>query len=137
MTIDILSDDIFREIFAFCLRTVPDPYWFLHAWEHMKAWQGLVHVCRRWRQIIYASPLYFNLQLYCANHTPFVKKVGRWPEFPLVVRYHIPEDEDDLIAALKHPDRIHRVDLDITSLYWGEVFELMQKAISGADSPPA
>ena len=126
MTIDILSDDIFQEIFAFCLRTLPDPYWFLHANAHMKAWQALVHVCQRWRQIIYASPLYFNLQLYCANQTPFMKHVGRWPEFPLVVRYNIPEDEDDLIAALKHPDRIHRVDLNITSPYWGEVFVLMQ-----------
>ena len=96
----------------------------------MKAWQTLVHVCQRWRQIIYASPRYFNLQLYCTDDTPFMKNVGCWPEFPLVVRYYIPKDEDkdedDLIAALKHPDRIHRVELEITSPYWGEVFKLME-----------
>ena len=71
------------------------------------------------------SPLYFNLQPYCANQKPFMKNVGRWPEFPLVVRYYFPEDEDDLIAALKHPDRIHRIDLNITSPCSGDVFELM------------
>ena len=125
VTIDILSDDNFQEIFAFCLRTVLDPYWFLHAWEHMKAWQILVHVCRRWRHIIYASPLYFNLQLYCEWQTPFTK-LGRWPEFPLIVRYGIPGDEDDLVAVLKHRDRLHHVDLNIRSPHRGEVFKLMQ-----------
>ena len=54
-----------------------------------------------------------------------MKNVGRWPEFPLVVRYYFPEDEDDLIAALKHPDRIHRIDLNITSPCSGDVFKLM------------
>ncbi|KAH9013160.1 hypothetical protein EDB83DRAFT_2680384 [Lactarius deliciosus] len=46
-----------------------------------------------------------------------------WPEFPLIVEYYIEEDEDDLIAALEHPDRVRCIDLRITS---SEVFDAVE-----------
>ncbi len=122
-TIDILPDDIFREIFASCL---PDPYAYGDPIERMRLWQRLVHVCQRWRQIIYASPYYLDLHIYCSNRTPFSKDLSCWPEFPLAVRYFIPREGRNLIAALKHPDRVRRIDLIITNSEVEEVFAVMQ-----------
>ncbi|KAH9028379.1 hypothetical protein EDB85DRAFT_1613732 [Lactarius pseudohatsudake] len=114
-TINILSDDIFREIFAICLSD-PDEY---PMWE----WQRLVRVCQRWRQIIYGSPRYFDLHLCCTNGTPSREALSLWPEFPLVIEYYVAEDDDDLNAALEHADRVRRIDLSIAS---EEVFEAIK-----------
>jgi hypothetical protein len=119
VTVDNLPDDICREIFASCLLDLyPD--------KNMDVWQCLVHVCPRWRRIIFASPRYFDLQLYCSPQTPFRENISHWPEFPLTVCYGIPEDEDDLIAALEHPDRVRRVELLIESSKVEEAVAAMQ-----------
>ncbi|KAF8269730.1 hypothetical protein EI94DRAFT_908459 [Lactarius quietus] len=57
--INLLPDDIFLEIFAYCTRC-----WYWEVTQNMRTWQVLVHVCQRWRQIIYASPRYLDLFLY-------------------------------------------------------------------------
>ena len=113
MTVNTLPDDIFLEIFAFYLSYYYSPfnrhnYW--HPLEHTTAWQRLVHVCQRWRDIIYGSPRYLDLHLHCSQETPFRKNLNRWPEFPLTLEYVIDpnDDDDDVVAALKHPDRVHR-----------------------------
>jgi len=94
----------------------------------MTVWQRLVHVCQRWRQIIYASPRYLDLHLYCSYQTPFRKNLSRWPEFPLIIDYIIPDDDDDddLIAALEHSDRVHRIDLIRTNPEVEEVVAAME-----------
>ena len=81
----------------------------------MREWQRLRRVCLRWRRIILESPRYLDLQLECSSGTPFGNNLSRWPAFPLNVRYWFPEDEDDLVAALEHPDRVRRIGLIITS----------------------
>lgn len=76
-------------------------------------WQRLVQVCQRWQEIIYGSPRYLDLHYDCSNEKPF-KNLSRWPEFPLALHYtisHHHKECDDLIAALKQPGRVHRVDL--------------------------
>ncbi|KAH9020981.1 hypothetical protein EDB84DRAFT_550511 [Lactarius hengduanensis] len=117
-TISILPDDVFREIFAFCLSDS-------HSIQHMMVWQSLAHVCQRWRQITFASPCYLDLHLYCSYRTSFRKNLSHWPEFPLTVHYFVPDDEGDLIAALKHPDRVRCIEI-ITSSAGREVFAAMQ-----------
>ncbi|KAH9013169.1 hypothetical protein EDB83DRAFT_2444028 [Lactarius deliciosus] len=119
-TINVLPDDTFLEIFAFCL---PDPYPHGDPKRRMRVWQRLVRVCQRWRRIIYTSPRYLDLHLHCSSRTPFRKDLSLWSEFPLTVAYCIMEDEDDLTAALEQPDRIRRIDLNITS---SEVFEAVK-----------
>ncbi|KAH8994398.1 hypothetical protein EDB86DRAFT_1273185 [Lactarius hatsudake] len=110
-TINILPDDIFREIFAIRLSK---PY--KNPTRHMRLWQTLVRVCQRWRRIIYASPRYFDLHLYCSNlYGLRFRDLSLWPEFPLIVQYYIECDEDDLIAALEHPDRVRRIVLRMSS----------------------
>ncbi|KAH8994400.1 hypothetical protein EDB86DRAFT_1273386 [Lactarius hatsudake] len=54
---------------------------------------------------------------------PFRRDLSLWPEFPLIVEYYTAEDEDDLIAALEHPDRIRCIDLSMGS---SEVFDAVE-----------
>ena len=55
------------------------------------------------------------MHLHCSEETPFRENSSRWPEFPLTLKYIIfpDEDDDDVIFALKYPDRVRRVDLSI------------------------
>jgi hypothetical protein len=108
--ISTLTDDIFLEIFSFC---VPDPY--EDPIYHVSVWKGLVHVCQRWRRIICASPRYLNLHLFCSSGMSFKENLNLWPEFFINAECLIPEDEDDLIAALEHPNRVRQVWLHMSS----------------------
>ena len=77
----------------------------------------MVHVCQRWRRIIYGSPSFFDLHLYCSAQTPFRGNLSNWPEFPLTLHYVFPDDgQGDLIAALECIDRVHSIELIITEI---------------------
>lgn len=58
--IDILPDDALLQIF-FCYQADA----FDLSW-----WKPLVHVCHRWRYIIFASPLHLRLVLVRTHSTP-------------------------------------------------------------------
>ena len=66
MRIDILPDDILLETFDFYVGTFS---WY-ETKTRIEEWQSLVHVCRRWRSLVLASPRRLNLQLYCTPKTP-------------------------------------------------------------------
>ena len=88
---------------------------------HMKEWQRLVHVCQRWRRIIYGSPSFFDLHLYCSAETPFKNNLSHWPEFPLTLHYVMQNDlqgdgYDDILHAL-HCDRVHSIELVVTDVF--------------------
>ncbi|KAI9511485.1 hypothetical protein F5148DRAFT_326589 [Russula earlei] len=129
-TIEMLLDEVLLEIFDFyrianvqSLRGRP--------WR----WKKLVHVCRRWRHVIYASPLRLDLQLSCSYGTPVRTLLGCWPPLPLAIQYGgLPgrkppalEDEDDIIAALQHPERIWKIELTVTNSLSGKLESLLQK----------
>ncbi|KAH8978773.1 hypothetical protein EDB92DRAFT_2119071, partial [Lactarius akahatsu] len=101
-TIDMLPDDVLLDIFDFCrVDKAYDP-WTLR-------WARLAHVCRKWRQVIFASPHRLRLQLGCARRTPVRKYLDVWPAFPIDIYYYIDDDptvNDNLIAALEHPNRV-------------------------------
>jgi hypothetical protein len=82
-------------------------------------WHTLVHVCQRWRYIIFASPRRLDLTILCTYGTPVRKNLGCWPPFPIIVDYltsgFSPKYEDDFIAALEQPDRVRSVKLDVTN----------------------
>ena len=86
-------------------------------------WFKLAHVCRTWRQIIFASPLGLRLRLHCTYGTPVLKNLDSWPFFPLVLDYRgfptlrhpSPEDEDNIMAALKHSVRVCSIGLTVSS----------------------
>ena len=79
----------------------------------IEAWQTLVHVCRRWRNIVFGSPRRLNLQLYCTPHTPVKDRLDIWPALPLVVNGFLTllSDTDNIVAALRQRNRVCQVDL--------------------------
>ncbi len=77
----------------------------------MKEWQSLVQVCKRWQEIIFASPRYLNLFL-CLVGDPVAKILDGWPEFPLILSYFVCQDYDnDIHDALAQRDRTRRIEL--------------------------
>ena len=123
----MLTDNVLLEIFDFYRENYdyPPP----RVWK----WHVLVHVCQTWRQIIFASPHRLNLQILCTNGTPVRKHLCIWPAFPIVIDYYysgsslIPNDEDNVTAALEHPDRVCYLEFNITGSQLRELAKVMQK----------
>ena len=78
----------------------------------VEKWRTLVHVCRRWRTLVFGSPHHLNVQLFCSIRTPVLAKLDIWPALPIVVyQHHFREQKlDNLIAAIKHNDRVCKID---------------------------
>lgn len=74
--IDVLPDDMLLEIFGFYVNDKG---------ARITKWHTLVHVCRRWRELVFASPHHLNLRLeYTGNHL-WKKTLDTWPNFPVVI----------------------------------------------------
>ncbi|KAH9171664.1 hypothetical protein EDB89DRAFT_1081372 [Lactarius sanguifluus] len=109
-SIEVLPDDVLLNIFGSYRASSP-----LH-------WHRLAHVCRRWRRIVFASPRGLDLRLYCKHGTPVLKTLDCWPALPIAVQYKgcpmlnppTPGDEDNIVAALKHSDRVCSISLTVT-----------------------
>ena len=110
-SIDTLPDDVLLEIFK------AHGYYNVDSFgvKREKAWQTLVHVCRRWRGIVFGSPRHLNLQLVCTERTPARDMLDVWPAFPLIVYYNDYEtgSVDNVIAALECSDRVYQIFLKI------------------------
>ena len=109
-TIAKLPNEVLLSVFAFYLDTSP------------RSWHRLVHVCRRWRHVIFASPRGLRLRLYCTYGAPVSEALDLWPALPIVLQYggsptlHPPSpgDEDNIVAALKYFDRVRSISLTVT-----------------------
>jgi len=105
--LDVLPDDVLLGIFDFYVDTVPvDPSW--EPKTSIEAWQTLVHVCRRWRNLVFRSPRRLNLRLFCTTQTPVRDRLDIWPALPLVV-CGIMTSSSDIIAALGQSNRVCQV----------------------------
>jgi hypothetical protein len=99
----MLPDNVLLEIFNFYRDNRP---------RNGQWWNLLVHVCQSWRQVIFESPHRLNLQIHCTHGTPVKKHMDIWPAFPIVIDYYRvavkvrSRDEDNILAALEHPDRV-------------------------------
>jgi hypothetical protein len=118
MTIDILPDDVLLYVFDF----------YLAGGSNVEAWHTLVHVCRRWRIVVFRSPRRLNLRIACTNETPVREKLDVWPALPIVISgaFASHESIDDIIAALEHHDRVCQIEL---SLIWEleDIFEALEE----------
>ena len=108
-SIDSLPDDVLLEIFYFYrLDEVTTP-------SHLPwKWHRLAHVCQTWRNTIFSSSHYLNLELLCTHGTPVRKNLRYLPALPIVIRfpsYIKDSDNDNIVAALEHPDRVRVVEL--------------------------
>ena len=128
----MLPDDVLLEIFHFYV----DQAWYedggVDKKEVMEAWQLLVHVCRRWRYIVFGSPCRLDLQLFCSANTPTRDTVDVWPALPLVILDHHSRagSVDNIIALLERSDLVRRIIqialLDISSSQLEDISEVMQ-----------
>ena len=129
--IDALPDDILLEIFDFYVTIVSPSHWGKRAIE---AWQLLVHVCRRWRNLVFGSPRRLNLRLYCTPETPAKDILDLWPALPLIVRgdksmalLSGTVRTDNVIAALGQSNRVCKVSLlELTNWQLEKVLAAMQ-----------
>lgn len=76
--------------------------------DQVEEWQTLVHVCRRWRIIVFGSPRRLNLRLLFTARTSIREMLDVWPPLPIVVRSdgHEKWGVENIFAALKYNDRI-------------------------------
>jgi hypothetical protein len=129
-TINVLPDDVLLEIFDFCRS---DSYTYHDMWN----WRLLVHICPRWRRLVFASSHRLNLQIRCTYGTPVRKNLDIWPALPIIVDYCdsyptggiTPHDEDNIVVAFNsaHLDRVRSVKLDVTGLQLGRIATAMQE----------
>jgi hypothetical protein len=79
----------------------------------LAVWHTLVHVCRKWRNLVFGSPHRLNLRLHCEARTPVKEMLDVWPRLPIVIRTSSFKTlgVDNIVAALEHHDRICEVDL--------------------------
>jgi len=100
---DLFPEEVLLEIFEFHVKRSEDMDW--------NAWHLLIHVCRRWRNIVLSSPRRLNLRLLCTERTPVTEMLDIWPAFlPIVMRNGGEEPSDDdawnVVSALERPDRV-------------------------------
>ena len=97
----MLPEEVLLEIFAF----------YICGLYFVFKWKTLVHVCWRWRSIVFAAPRRLNLQLFCTGRTPTRKMLDIWPPLPIFVWVYGKDDEinDNVLAALERHDRICEV----------------------------
>ena len=123
VTIDMLPDVALLEIFHFYLDDEYDEYYEIeHLKNRVEAWHTLVHVCRTWRNIVFGSPRRLNLRLCIIEITPVRATLDIWPLLPIVLEVYIGPsyssdesydsswDEDNVIAALEHNDRVCEIE---------------------------
>ena len=120
MTIDTLPDDVFLDVFDY----------FVKPFQGIEGWFTLVHVCRRWRTVIFGSPHRLKLQLYCTARTPVRKLPEGWPPLHIFIQQNNVRAGgiDNIIAALQHRDRVFRVSLwDVANPQLEQISAAMQQ----------
>jgi hypothetical protein len=106
----MLFDDILLEICRHYLCATP------------RLWCTLASVCQRWRKLVFSSSLGLVLRLYCTHGRPVLRTLDHFPPVPLIVNYGgspelnppAPEDEENIMAALKQSDRVNSISLTVT-----------------------
>ncbi len=124
--IDVLPDDVLLEIFDFYAMYPDDND---DEKTEIEAWQSLVHVCRRWRNVVFGSPRRLNLQLCCSPETPIKDTLDVWPALPLIVAGNVglSSGTDNIIAALGQSNRVCKVNLwDLEGWQLEQVLAAMQ-----------
>ena len=102
----MLPENVLLDIFCFYKEDHDKSY---PVWE----WRLLVHVCQRWRQLVFASPIRLDLRILCTDRTPVRKNLGIWPALPITIRLDYSRwdesNEGNIIAALEYADRVNDI----------------------------
>ena len=115
-TISAIPNELLLEIFNHFLDQAPDD----------DAWHTLVHVCRQWRYLVFASSKRLNIRLLCTRDRLAKDLLDLWPPLPIIIsdsarrkaRLEL-EDAKAIVATLKKRDRICVLDLHaVPALFW-------------------
>ena len=104
---DDLPGDALLDIFAF----------YVDGSKSISEWHTLIHVCSRWRNIVFGSQRRLKLQLECIPRKPLKKTLEVWPPLPMVINgeYYSESSADNIIAMLKHNNRVCEINLRVLS----------------------
>ena len=109
--INNVDDDSLLQIFS-CYRLEDEDDWYLRL-----AWLNLVHVCRRWRNLIYDSWFHLNMGLLLTYDSPSIDTLSHLPPVPLDIDYSdrtrtiTRNDEGNLRLGLQQRGRVRLVAL--------------------------
>ena len=128
VTIEKLSNEALLKIFRYFSDASP------------RFWPRLVHICRRWRRIVFASQRVLQLRLFCTHGTPVSQALYCWPDIPIIVQYGgsptldppAPEEDGDIMVALKQPGRVSSISLTVTRSLLAK-FSTIKEPFSGLD----
>ena len=133
----MLPDDVLLEIFDFHVNGAEpeDEEMSMFEEKAMKeSWQTLVHVCRRWRTVVFGSTRRLKLQLVCTNKTPARDTLDVWPPLPLSIlaRFSDPMESVDIISVLECSDRVLEIILEnILNSDLKDISKAMQEPFPG------
>jgi hypothetical protein len=126
ISVDALPDDVLIAIFDQYVNGGDQ-----HPIDKGEAWQSLVHVCRRWRSIVFGSPRHLKLQLVCTETTRARDMLDVWPALPLAIWCDRLRGSDNIIAALERRERVCQIDLlNVQSSDLREYLEALQQPFS-------
>jgi len=131
VSFDLLPDDVLLDIFDFYrIDSIHRPW----------IWVSLVHVCRRWRQIIFASLRRLDLKFLCRPRTRVRELLDFLPPaMPIMIcnccsspTQQFPtlsyEDGSQVITAVEQRDRVQWIHLqDISSSLFEKMAKIMQE----------
>ena len=134
VTINILPDDVLHHIFLFDRESYDSyeegqtGYRTTLSW----GWDRLVHVCQRWRSVVFGSPNILDLKLVCR---PWTRRglTGVWPPLPIVITnvvdVSMPQDYK-FWAATMHRARVCELKLvRLSSLLVKRLISVMQEPL--------
>jgi hypothetical protein len=136
VTIEALPDEILLYVFDFCkLKQASmnnSAFWpgkWPGEWPGLwpRIWHTLVHVCQRWRYIVFSSPLRLDLRLYCSDRISMKEMLNVWPPFPIEIRSSTDNIGDNIVVALEHHDRICDIILRLACSECVSLATVMQK----------
>ena len=137
VSIDMLPDDILLDIFDLYVDKAPGedehPFKDLSTKKEIESWQSLVHVCRRWRCVVFGSPRRLKLRLVYTHKTTVRDTLDVWPALPLLIKGNVSYTSwaDKFVAVLEHSELVEKIDLygQDATLPFEKVFAAMQKSL--------
>ncbi|KAI9453114.1 hypothetical protein F5148DRAFT_484998 [Russula earlei] len=130
VTIGMLPDDVLVEIFFF----------YVDVWATGSTkWHTLIHVCQRWRHVVFAYPHHLNLRLVYTGTRPISEMLDVWPVLPVAIiqqlaytfsKPSLDRTWGNIATALEseHRTRICEINLNpIPTPHWERFAAAMQK----------
>ncbi|KAH9990655.1 hypothetical protein BJV74DRAFT_987792 [Russula compacta] len=136
LIIDDIPDEVLLEIFDSYRQFFREGHRDQSDWNRRPKWFKLVHVCKRWRRIVFASSTRLDLCLVIAPNNPGNMKTifsPRIPPLPIALDYRLrgsfasyrcsnTKDLRRVLAALKRRDRVRGITFSGTVRDFGKFF---------------